>query len=1049
MLKLLQRKICLLYLLAAFAGFAQPPSVPDATTKLPSDHAERMARGLKLFYQSVRAVLNENCLKCHGGEKTKGEFDLTTREGLLNGGAEGAAIVLWDAKASKLVKLISHTDDPHMPSKQEKLSDDAIRQIAAWIDNGAPYDKPLLEKLPTAKPRSTVTDVDRDYWAFRPLKQVEISALADPKSKTWPRTLIDNFVLEKLAAKNLKPNPVAAKRKLIRRAYFDLIGLPPKPEEVEVFLNDKSPDAYAKLIDRLLASPHYGERWGRHWLDVARFAESHGFEHDYDRPFAYHFRDFVIKALNQDMPYDQFVRWQLAGDEFEPDNPLALMATGFLGAGVFPTQITANEVERTRYDALDDMAAMTGTAMLGLTIGCARCHDHKFDPIPTSDYYRLLSTFTTTVRSDIELDLNPEIYREDKAKFDVEHAPLVAALEKYERDQLPARFEQWLASGAKMPTRTGWSLLELASSKSSGGATFTKLDDGSVLASGTNADFDTYTFVVNTQTKGITAIRLEALAHESFAKGGPGRAANGNFGLGRIKLTAAPLAEPTKTIEVKLVNPKASFEQNDKNLSIAAALDGDKKTGWAIDPQFGKDHAAVFEVESEIGFDSGTVLTFTLEFTVNNQHNIGRPRLSITTASKPVGLDGTVIPANVMESLSALHVSKSTETISSEDRVALLAWWKTSEPGWQQWNEPIQTHLKQAPKPKLTKVMVCAEGYPPMRWHTQGADFFKETHFLNRGSTDQKRDVASQSFLQVLMRAPEKETRWQSPPPKGARFSNRRRALANWITDTDQGAGNLLARVIVNRLWQHHLGEGIVATPNDFGVQGQRPTHPELLDWLAGELIRGGWRLKPLHKLIMTSAVYLQDTQSDPQKEKIDPNNQLLARRVPRRLEAEVIRDSVLAVSDTLDETMFGPGTLDSKQNRRSIYFMIKRSQLVPMMQLFDAPEPLVSLGNRPSTTIAPQALLFMNNTNVRTASLEFAKRLEPAAAKSLPQAIKFGYAIALGRPPTNAELADAVAFVQQQTKAYASDKKPDAHKLALADLCQVVMSLNEFVYVE
>ena len=332
-------------------------------------------------------------------------------------------------------------------------------------------------------------------------------------------TPIDAFIMARLEEKNLKLNPAADRRTLIRRASFELLGPPPTPEEVEAFERDTSPDAWQKVITMLLDSPRYGERWARHWLDVVRFAESSGFEHDSDRPNAYHYRDFVIKALNSDMPYDQFVRWQLAGDEFEPQNPLALMATGFLGAGVFPTQITANEVERTRYDAMDDMLSTTGTAMLGLTIGCARCHDHKFDPIPTRDYYRMLATFTTIVRSDIEVNLQPEKYRREKKEFDLQHATVLAEQEKYEAEELPAKFNKWLEDGVPLPRSEGWEILEPLELKSKVGAAFTKLEDGSYLAEGENGASDVYTFVAEIRTQPIRALRLKALAHPSMKKG--------------------------------------------------------------------------------------------------------------------------------------------------------------------------------------------------------------------------------------------------------------------------------------------------------------------------------------------------------------------------------------------------------------------------------------------------------------------------------------------------------------------------------------------------
>src|SRR5262245_14653870 len=293
----------------------------------------------------------------------------------------------------------------------------------------------------------------RQFWAFQPLRR---HAPPVVKETGLSRTPIDRFVLEKLEAKGLSPNPPADKIQLIRRAYFDLAGLPPPPSAVIAFLNDGSADAWSNLLDRLLASPQYGERWARHWLDISRFAESHGFEHDSDRPTAYLFRDFVIRALNEDIPYDTFVKWQIAGDEFEPDNNLALMATGFLAAGVHSTQITKNEVERHRYDEMDDMLATTGSAMLGLSIGCARCHDHKFDPIPQGDYYRLLSTFTTTVRSELELNLDPAGYKNAKAAFDAEHAPFGAALQKFEAEQLPGRLAAWEKEGGREAVGAPW-----------------------------------------------------------------------------------------------------------------------------------------------------------------------------------------------------------------------------------------------------------------------------------------------------------------------------------------------------------------------------------------------------------------------------------------------------------------------------------------------------------------------------------------------------------------------------------------------------------------
>lgn len=1022
---------------------------PGNQPAVDAEHAANMKRGLAVFRKDVRPVLIGRCVKCHGGESSEAELDLNTREALLKGSYNGPVVVPGKASESRFYKVVAHTDEPFMPEDGAKLNERTLAAIAKWIDLGAPYDKPLLQQAddPLAWTRRQIDDSARDFWSFQPLAEVGLPAI----DSGWVRTPADRFVLSKLNAEGLSPNAVAAKRVLIRRAYFDLIGLPPTPDEIAAFLEDTSADAYERLIDRLLDSEHYGERWGRHWLDVARFGESHGFEQDYDRPHAYHYRDFVIKALNHDMPYDQFVRWQIAGDELAPDEPLAMMATGFLGAGVFPTQLTEKEFEPARYDELDDMAGTLGTAMLGLTIGCARCHDHKFDPIPSADYYRLISTFATTIRSNIDLELHSEQTQQALKQWQAEHDTTVDELAKFEANELPGRFDAWLKRDPKQTLQQPtWLVLDPVEAKSAGGATFSKLDDGSLLASGTNPDFDTYTFVAHTNLTGITAVRLEALAHNSMVRGGPGRAANGNIGLGNFSLTVEPLNGPAKPESVRLTNPRATFQQNAGNLSIAASIDDDKKTGWAVDPQFGKDHAAVFELSSPTGFAGGTKLTFTLEFQVNNRHNIGRPRLSITTAPGPVDLKGEGERQETAELLALLE--KANGDLTPPQRSRLLNWYKRTDEQWQQRNRAVQDSLAKKPKPQTTKVMVTSEGFKPIPHHADGRGFphfYEETYFLKRGDATQKQGVASLGFLQALGGSAENLEHWQESPPDDWRTSYRRTTLANWITDTERGAGNLLARVIVNRLWQHHFGRGIVSTPNDFGFQGQRPTHPELLDWLAGQLIENDWRLKPLHKLIMTSAAYMQSSELDTADADIDPENRWLWRFEPRRLEAEVIRDSMLAVSGQLDETMFGPGTLNESMKRRSIYFMIKRSKLIPMLQIFDFPEPLVSQGDRPSTTIAPQALMFMNNENVRGYALAFAKKLEPAAEASLEAAIDAGYETALGREPSEAERRESTEFVRQQLASYQSDRHAQSRQMALADFCQVLMSLNEFVFVE
>jgi cytochrome c553 len=1001
--------------------FAAAVSADD----LPADHAQRMIRGLEIFQKQVKSILVENCVNCHGGEKTKAELNMVTREGLLKGGIDGVVVTPFKPKESRLLKLVRHEEEPNMPDKKPKLSDDKIAALAEWIENGAPYEGALVEGATVAKQKGVVSDEDRKWWAFQPLKNIEPpEGRARRSARAASDHPIDKFIAAKAAEKNLEISAPAERRVLIRRLYLDLLGLPPSPEEIDSFINDKSADAWDRLIERTLSSPHYGERWARHWLDVARFAESSGFEHDYDREGAYQYRDFVIRALNADMPFDQFLRWQIAGDEFEPDNAMALTATGFLGAGVFPTQITANEVERTRYDAMDDMLSTTSLAFLGMTVGCARCHDHKFDPIPTADYYRMLSTFTTTTRSVVDLDVEPEKTAQKKAKWAKDHAPLELDLAEYESSLKP-KFEEWLKDRANL-NGPFWTVLDITNRQSKAGATFKKMEDGSWLAEGKNGDSDEYTFKAHVPLlaphlahssrlgQGITGLRLDALADSSMPKGGPGRADNGNIGLSRIRVFLG-------TNEVKISKAVATFQQNTNNLSIASALDEDPKTGWAVDPQFGKSQSAVFTFADPI--QGGGELTVKLEFALNTRHNIGRPRLSLIWREEPT-LDGEVVTPNI-ETL----LTRDKETISDEERQELFDWWKHRDAGWKDRSAKLEAHAKLKPT-GLEKALICAEGYTPLRMHTQGADFFNETYLLRRGNTDAKQGVANQDFLQVMMRTPDRSQHWKYEPPQGAKFSGRRRSLANWMTDLDAGAGAQVARVIVNRLWQHHFGQGLVATPNDFGHAGALPTHPELLDWLASELVKNGWKLKPIHKLILSSATYQQNTLADAAKQAADPENKLFVRRLPRRLEGEALRDCVLAVTGALDPTMYGPGTKDEASVRRSVYFTVKRSQLVGSMVVFDLPEPLVSQAVRPTTTVAPQALFLMNAPEVRDWSKKFARRLE---TEPTPEAkVTRAFLLALGRKPTEAELDQSITFLKSQD---------------LADFCQVVLGLNEFAY--
>ena len=1018
---------------------AQPPTAGQ----IPPDHPERAKKGLELFRTTVRPILTAKCLECHGGQSVKSDFDLATRDSLMNSGflAESAA-------ESQLVQLITHTAEPHMPWKLPKLSEQEIGSISKWIDLGAPYDAPLGNRTEKPAAEMTVSDKDRSFWSFRPLQSPTVPAVT---SASWCRNPIDHFVLAAQESAGLRPNGPAEKRILIRRAYAILLGLPPTPEEVSDFVNSSDPQAWPDLIDRLLESPQYGERWARHWMDVARFAESHGYEQDYDRPQAYFYRDFLIRAFNADMPYNQFVRWQLAGDELAPQTPDAMMATGFLGAGAFPTQLTETEFESARYDELDDMVMTTGVTFLGLSVGCARCHDHKFDPIPARDYYSLAAAFTTTIRSETQLDLAPDENRRRQRAYDMQLQAARQAAADYRNTVLPERLLDWLRDNSEEQAAAPWETLHLKHVTSSAGTVFQPQPDGSILSTGDPPEREVITLTGETQRGAVTAVRLEALTHQSLPQGGPGRAPNGNFALGNIAVTCSPVdaAADATPLQVRLTAARATHQQDAGELSAAASIDDREVSGWAVDAGgIGRDQAAVFDFEQPVSIAGPVRWTVTLTLNhPNPRHTLGRFRLSVTDRPMPQaetgssGLSGTV--------LAALKFLRGNPDRSTEHWKTAIEWFAGIDPQMQQLLQAVAALEKQGPGLQLATVMVTSEGLPHLRHHADDRGFphfYPETWLLKRGDVHQKQQVMQPGYLQVLMPASTDSRDWLVQPPAGwTRTSYRRASLANWITDPDRGAGRLAARVIVNRLWQHHFGRGLVATPNDFGISGERPSHPDLLEWLAADLVHNGWTLKRMHRLIMTSSTWMQSGAADEQRSQLDRENVLLWRRSPMRLEAEAIRDSMLSVAGLLNLQQFGPGTLDQNMQRRSIYFFIKRSQLIPMMMLFDWPEHLVSIGQRPVTTVAPQALMFMNSPQARKWATGFANRLP---AENTAAAVNAAWQLAFSRLPSAEEHQAALQFLKTQEIQQAG-KGGNPRLQALTDLCQTIFSMNEFVYSE
>ena len=1032
------------YVLMAIAGLApaeepKPPASPEQQAAEPFDpeHAKKAAESLALFKEHVKPILMQHCLDCHGGKAIKADFDLSTREKLLASG-----YVEKTAEASQLYKVVTHAEEPGMPFKLPKLSDEEIGHLKNWLDLGFVYDAPLVEQKDPTKERE-VTDNDRQFWSFKPLGAALLPAVHD---EDWPQNNIDRYILAAQEAKGLHPNPAADRLTLIRRASLDLLGIPPTPEEVETFIHDPDPQAYEKLVDRLLESPRFGERWARHWMDVARFAESHGYEQDYDRPNAYHYRDFLIRALNSDMPYDQFVKWQLAGDELAPTTPDALMATGFLGAGAFPTQLTEDEFERARYDELDDMTATTGVAFLGLSVGCARCHDHKFDPIPARDYYRMAACFSSAIRGEVELDLTPEENQKRREMFAATQADLMKKMADLEQGALPGHFQKWLRSFDPQSSLDSWEVLDLGTVQGDAGTTYAKQPDGSSLATGTAPPQENLVLTAKTTRRAIRSLRIEALAHDSLPAKGPGRAGNGNFVLGNLKVS---IADAAGARELKLSNPRATHQQNTDSLSIAASIDAEPTNGWAVDAGgIGKDQAAVVDFAEPVGTGDEVTLTITMSFQNGNpQHLLGRFRLSISDRENQVpSVGGTGPDAKIREALAA---AKAGAAPTSDAYKTALKWYElNASTEYLDLMTALDKHVADGPGAQLTKVMVTSEGLPLLPHHANDRGFphfYQEMFLLKRGDIHQKVETVTPGYLRVLMSATATPEHWKVAPPQDwTRTRYSRTSLANWITDPVEGAGQLAARVIVNRLWQHHFGRGLVATPNDFGFQGERPTHPELLDAMARDLIDGGWKMKRLHRQIMLSSTYRQTTVFDEERATIDRPNLLLWRQSPQRLEAEPIRDSLLFVSGQLDATMFGPGTLDQNMNRRSVYFFIKRSQLIPMMMLFDWPEHLVSIGQRSSTTVAPQALMFLNSDQDRRYASALTGRL---TEESTPAKITRAYHLCYGRAPHDAELKLAAAFLDQQTEKYTTANHANPNAAAMTDLCQALLASSEFVY--
>jgi hypothetical protein len=964
------------------------------------------------FVKEVQPILAASCYSCHGEKKRKGDLRLDIKAAALKHGA----IVPGKSADSLLIQLVAGLDsEKKMPPSGTSLTPRQVGVLRAWIDQGANW-----PELADTRPGGA------GHWAYQPLAKPAIPAI---KRTDWGRTPLDAFILARLEGQGLAPSPPADKRTLLRRVTYDLTGLPPTPEDLDAFLKDESPQAYEKVVDRLLASPRYGERWARHWLDVVHFAETHGHDQDRPRDNAWPYRDYLIRSFNEDKPYSRFVEEQLAGDILYPNDPQGIVATGMIAAGPWDESslqsIRDDVVDKKIAQTLDrdDMVTTVFSTFASSSVHCARCHDHKFDPITQAEYYGLQAVFAGVDRANRPYEADPQVAHRrrellaQKAELEAGKPDLLA------RASVQAEVGEW----EKELKRRGevWTVLDPTSFKSAEGQTADKLEDRSILFTGTRPERDTYTIEAVADRKGITAIRLEVLTDDSLPHGGPGRQDNGNLHLSEFGVRAGPQANPKESKPVALQRASADFNQ--AGWEIDKAIDGNRATAWGIYPQVGMPHQAVFEFKEPIGFEGRTALTITLEQLHGGRHLIGRVRLAVTTAAQP-GMT-TVIPAAVAEILAVPAEKRAASQKLVLARHVLLA--------------RLERELTALPPPKV--VYAAASDFPVLGSFSP-AKGCRPVHVLRRGDVNQPGNPAIPGALSCI---PGLEARFTLT--KSNDEGARRAALAKWFVDPKNG---LTWRSIVNRVWHYHFGRGIVATPNDFGQMGARPTHPELLDYLAATFRDDGGSLKRLHRLIVTSAVYRQSSQHNPEQAKQDGDNLLLWRMNRTRLDAEAVRDAVLQVSGKLDLTMGGPSVkqfvlspgihvtpnvdyqsfdVDSPASyRRSVYRFLFRTLPDPFMETLDCPDASQFTPVRSSSVTALQALAMLNDRFMVRQCEHFANRVNKMGS-TFEERIQAMYLLALGRPPTAKETAALAAY---------------ANKHGLANACRVLLNTNEFLFI-
>lgn len=977
---------------------------------------------------SAAVVLEKHCVACHNGDNAKGGLNLSNRTALLDGGESGPVFLDSQPDASRLWKLVSHQEKPGMPYQRPKLDAEELSVFKAWLMGGVPYSRTLT------KPASET------WWSLKPLILPPLPELSVERV-AWCRNPVDRFVAAMHASKGMAASPEADRRTLLRRVTFDLTGLPPTPEEMRDFLQNDSPDAYEQAVNRLLNSPHYGERWARFWMDLVHFAETHGHDQDRPRPNAWPYRDYLIQSFNNDKPYVRFVQEQIAGDVMWPGDPQALIAPGFLAAGPWDESslrdIRDDTLDRqiARYLDRDDIVTTTMSTFVSTTVHCARCHDHKFDPISQTDYYRLQAVFSGIDKGERQFDADPQVgqrrleLQHALARLPTQLATVDPSLLEADMTNRVAKWEQSLrASG------TAWHILHPELVQSEQGTTLTPLPDGSYLATGTRPERDTYTFrttISNKETVSrLTGLRLEVLLDDSLFRKGPGRQDNGNLHLNEIQVTAGPVDGSSAERIVKLIRPRADFNQQD--WSIEKSIDGNANSAWGIYPEIGHAHTAIFEFADPIDLSQPVKLTVSLVQSHGGGHLIGRPRLSVTGASSPLPLESDVLPSVITDSLKVEPALR-----TDRQRAELAAYVLKQDLELQLAALPAQGFVYTA-----SNVFKPDGGFAPSRTP-------RPVHLLKRGDIRRPDMEVTPGALGCI-------------PGLGGDFSIadpnqeglRRIALARWITDPQ----NTLAwRSIVNRVWQRHFGRGLVDTPNDFGQMGSSPTHPELLDWLAVTFRDGnlGGAVKELDRLLVTSATYRQSSATSPEFAKMDADNRYLWRMTRTRLDAECVRDTTLMIANRLDRAMGGPSVkqfvqtppihvtpgvdylsfdADRPENqRRSVYRFLFRTLPDPFMETLDCADSSQLTPARNLSITALQALATMNNKVMVRLCEHLSSRVAQEAIDTQSQVNRL-YELILNREPSTTERTAVEAY---------------AREFGLANAARIVLNSNEFLFVD